>query len=96
MTAVLEVENKESLDKLLKMAKIAGIYAKQRKLNPVLTARKISEAEKRRIGAEAIVLLKEIQQASVEAGLDKMTLEEINEEIAEARKERAMREKCFA
>jgi len=32
-TAVLEFEVKEDLDRLLKIAKIAGIYTKKRKLN---------------------------------------------------------------
>jgi len=95
MTAVLEVENKESLTKLLKMAKIAGIYAKQRRVNPVLTARRISEAEKRRsTGNGAIALFREIRQGVIDAG-ETMTMDEINAEIAEYRREKRM-QKCLA
>jgi len=86
MTAVLEVENKEGLSKLLKMAKIAGIYAKQR----------LEDEKRKDMRKRALAALDRIHEASVKSGLDKMTLVEINEEIAQARKERAMREKCFA
>jgi len=97
MTAVLEFRDKESLDKLLKVAKITGIYAKERKEKTELLPGQLSEEEKTKIICErALKSLKIVQQQAVEAGLDKMTLEDINAEIAEARRERAEREKCFA
>lgn len=96
-TAVLEVESKESLSKLLKTAKIFGIYAKERNEKVKLRKGQLSEEEKTKLMQErALAALNRIQKASVEAGLDKMTLEEINAEITEARKERAIREKCKA
>ena len=94
MTAVLELDNKESLNKLLKTAKIFGIYAKQRKVNPALTMRKISEVEKRKTGNEAIALFREIRQSVIDSG-ETMTMDEINAEIAEYRREKRM-QKCLA
>ena len=96
MTAVLELENKESLTKLLKIAKLAGIYAKQRKQNPVSSVRQISDEEKRSVmGKRGIKIINDIRQRVIDAG-ETMTMDEINAEIAEARRERAMKEKCFA
>jgi len=89
--ALLEFENKESLNKLLKIAKIAGIYAKQRSINSALTAQRIVLSEKKRAQKGFVMGL--IESASK---ISDAELEEINAEIAEARRERVMREKCFA
>jgi len=94
MTAVLELDNKESLIKLLKTAKIFGIYAKQKKVSPALTMRKISEVKNRKTGNEAIALFREIRQGVIDAG-ETMTMDEINAEIAEYRREKRM-QKCLA
>lgn len=91
-TAVLEFEVKEDLDKLLKMAKIAGIYTKKRRINSLAAAQKIYQDEKEwAMRRELKKLVSEIREEAAAAGLDKMTLEEINAEIAEARREKAMR-----
>ena len=95
MTAVLEIDSNESLTKLLKMAKITGIYVKRKKVSSMSVAKKIYQDEKEwEMRRELMKLTREIQQEAKAAGLDKMTLEEINAEIAEARRERAMRECC--
>ena len=92
-TAVLEFQVKEDLYKLLKAAKIFGLYAKERKeLVAVRQKISINGDEKRRIaGKQALALLGKINQRAEIAGIPEMSLEEINDEIAQARRKRAVR-----
>jgi predicted ribosome quality control (RQC) complex YloA/Tae2 family protein len=88
MTALLEFENKESLDKLLKTAKIFGIYVKRKKENTVRIERKISDEEKKKsMQEQARKIISNINKR-VEAAGEIMTLEEIDAEISEYRKEK--------
>jgi len=92
MTALLEFENKESLEKLLKAAKNLGIYVKRKKENTVRIGREISEeGKKRNMQEQARRIISNINK-KVEAAGEIMTFEEINAEIAEYRKEK--RAKC--
>ena len=88
MTAVLEVENKETLDKLLKMAKIAGLCVKRRRSNSVSVKRQLSSEDRRRIvGEQGMKIFRDIRQRVIDAG-ETMTMDEINAEIAEYRREK--------
>jgi hypothetical protein len=94
MTAVLEFENKESLDKLLKMAKIAGIYTKRKRESVILRNRQLSkEGNKKLMGERARKIIGNIRKRVEDAG-ETMTMEEVNVEIAEYRREKRM--KCLA
>jgi hypothetical protein len=65
-------------------------------VNSEATIRKFAEEERKKLLREkAKMAVNVIRQQAKAAGLDKMTLEEINAEIAEVRREMSAK-KCFA